>query len=1663
MNHFFCLIWSEAQQSWIAVDEHARTRGKAAARRRRIGGTALVAALLASVGHAGPTGGVIAGGTGAINQAGSVTTINQSSSRMAINWNSFSTAAGESIVFRQPDANAIALNRIVGAEPSRLFGSLSANGQVFIVNPNGVLFGPGAQVNVQGLLASSLDLAPDRFMAGLLQLEGGGVGGVLNQGALNAASGGYVALLGPNVRNEGTISAPRGAAVMAAGDRITVNIDKGSLLGYSVDAGSLNALADNSGRISADGGRVMLEAKAAGGIGRAVVNHSGIIEAKTLEGQAGEVRLIGDMQAGQLVMSGSIDASAPAGGDGGHVETSAAKVRIDDSARVTTLAPNGRTGSWLIDPGDVVIDANQTDPNRGFLSTASLTESLKGTTVTVDTQILGNGGNGDIFVNAGVSWTSGNTLVLTAARDIQINAPIAWSGSPNIVLSLIAGRNIQIGANLSGANGKLALTTGTNSAGSDYVLTNGAKITLSAGPNLLISKDKVSDSTYEVITDLAGLQSMPGSGGKGYALGQDIDAGATAFTPITSLGGIFDGLGHVISNLTINDPVPGEVGLFRATLGRSVIQNLRLEAGSVTGIGRVGALAGRLDGKVNNVVSTVDVDGASSNVGGLVGLVTDTGAIVNSHASGAVRGQGLTGGLVGINFGTISGSDATGNVQGGSRVGGLVGANVNNGRITGSYAGGSVDGTSSVGGLAGSNENAARITDSYANAGVTGQNLVGGLVGSLSGGAVTNAYATGAVRGTDAATTGGLVGNMNRGVVSASYWNKDAPDQGGTGQSASAAGIGVTGDQMKSLALFRNAGWSIDDQGGTNSTWRIYDGYSMPLLRSMLKPITLKNTSVVYNAATRTGDNGGITDATLLQAASGRNAGTYSARSTSQTGYDISGGGLTITPAALNISGLNGQNKVYDGTTAATVNFQYTPLGADQVGISYTANFADKNVGTHDITVGNLGLTGSDAGNYRIANAASLGGTSAAITPLPLSVIVNRQDKVYDGTTAAQLAFQYAPGEAPVGNEQVTYSYNAVFVDKNAGTDKPVIVQSLALDSASAVNRNYVLAGFAQPKLTATIRPLALSPDQLQLTANSKTYDGNANAVGATASVSGILSGDLAIAVFDAASFSDRNAGNNKTVNFSGLRLFGSDAGNYLLPNKTTASADILPRLLAVSAQGVNKVYDGTVAASVTLLDDRIAGDQLATGYDASRTAFVDKNVGTGKRIDVNGIAITGGADAGNYRVGQNAGSATADITPASLQFSAVAKNKVYDGTNAASAEASFKAIGDDRVVAIYGNASFGDKNVGTGKEVAIPVLSLSGPDAGNYVINGPAKGAADITPRTLNVNATGVNKVYDGMLAASVILGDDRIAGDDVKTLYGTAGFADRNAGSGKAVSVANIALGVGTDARNYVLGNRSATTVADITPRALNVTASINSKTYDGSVAASAVLADDRIAGDDVKLGYSAAAFADANAGAGKAASVAGIALAGGADAANYRVANSVAAGAGTILKKPLAIVANADGKDFDGKPYAGGNGVAISGLVAGDDASVLAGTLRYGGDAQGAIAPGAYRITPSGLDAANYAPNFGDGLLTIRYASVPTVALGRSGQDDIYTALQQQMPNLLADADREERRLALSPVGGDGRLTVAGCGLRMPEAELMSSSCAPALDTSRRAVQP
>lgn len=477
MNHIHRSIWNRSTGTFVAVSEHARNSGKAASAGSS-GGVAfrikavslLVMLACGSVAMAQPTGGVVTSGNATIAGPSNQLTITQTTPNAAINWQGFGIAAGESVRFVQPDSRSIALNRVVGNDPSAIHGNLSANGTVFLINPHGILFGRGSNVNVGGLVASTLNLSDDDFRAGRYHFSGRGNGTVINQGVIRAADGGYVALLGAGVTNQGDVVAQKGTVALAAGRSLTLDMAGDRLLSVSVDEGTVNALVENGGLLQADGGRVIMTAQAASSLMSNAVNNTGVIQARTLENHNGTILLLGGMQNGTMQVGGTLDASAPNGGDGGFIETSAASVKIS-GANVTTAAARGKTGTWLIDPLDFTIGSDPGDNMSGSALSLAL-----GDNDVIITNAPGVG-NGDIFVEDAVTWGTTNTLSLRASRDVIISGDITTT---NGSLDVSFGRDVIVDAAISATNGNVSICCGR-----DIDVTARAAITTINGSILL--------------------------------------------------------------------------------------------------------------------------------------------------------------------------------------------------------------------------------------------------------------------------------------------------------------------------------------------------------------------------------------------------------------------------------------------------------------------------------------------------------------------------------------------------------------------------------------------------------------------------------------------------------------------------------------------------------------------------------------------------------------------------------------------------------------------------------------------------------------------------------------------------------------------------------------------------------------------------------------------------------------------------------------------------------------------------------------------------------------------------------------------------------------------------------------------------------------------------
>ncbi|ELD6261036.1 filamentous hemagglutinin N-terminal domain-containing protein, partial [Salmonella enterica] len=347
--------------------------------------TGLIAGLLPAMVLAAdlPTGGQIVGGQGSISTSGNQMTIHQQTQNMATNWHSFDIGKNNTVQFVQPDSSSVALNRVTGASGSQIMGTLKANGQVFILNPNGVLFGKDARVDVGGLVASTKNLSTADFMNGQYSLSGSGNPGaqVVNQGSLTTSKGGYIVLAGERVSNSGTVTTPSGKAVLAAGKTVTLQLDNGGLTSVSVNGSVVNALVENRGLISATNGQVYLTAKGQDMLLNTVVNNSGIVEAKGLASRGGEIVLNGG-DSGVVSQSGHLLADSQTG-LGGKITLEGQNIHL---AGGSLTSATGKTGG-----GEVYVGGGWQGQDS-HIKNASKVVMDKTATVDVSATDAGNGG-----------------------------------------------------------------------------------------------------------------------------------------------------------------------------------------------------------------------------------------------------------------------------------------------------------------------------------------------------------------------------------------------------------------------------------------------------------------------------------------------------------------------------------------------------------------------------------------------------------------------------------------------------------------------------------------------------------------------------------------------------------------------------------------------------------------------------------------------------------------------------------------------------------------------------------------------------------------------------------------------------------------------------------------------------------------------------------------------------------------------------------------------------------------------------------------------------------------------------------------------------------------------------------------------------------------------
>ncbi len=1456
--------------------------------------------------YALPTDGVVAGGQASISAAGKELNVNQATDRAVIDWKGFDIAADERATFNQPSVNSVTLNRVVGGQSaSQILGRLQANGNLMIVNSNGVIFGKDAQVNVGGLIATSSDIDNTRFMNGDFAFDktGNPDSEISNAGSIEVREGGLVGLVAPNVTNTGHIRAKLGKVQLSSGDTFAVDLYGDGLIKVEASDSLKKQLVKNSGKISADGGEVLMSTAAAKNAVNGVINMDGIIEAKAVGSKNGKVTLYaegsnavkGNVAANKgiktgkstAIVSGKIDVT---GDTGGVVNVFADQVGIFDGAMINA---SGRFGGGNIYVGGNYLGqgerpaAIRTIVQRNTVLSASAAEIGNGGKVIVwadnSTDFYGNiqAKGGVLGGNGGFVETSGK-ITLSGDGYVDASAPLGTNGTwlldPYNVTIGSSGSNVTIGS----PNFTASALAGTVTASSiSSVLSNNTSVTITTGASGAAPGDITVASSISKGSNSSATLTLNAHNSIIVNAGVTIDTSNNGANNKFNLVFNANGGSITIGSGASIDTNGGNI-TFNAATGITNSGAISVDQGTFTGSTTLGNFIFASSG---TIVST-----ATSGTG--ITVAASNGNFINNRGTDAITVG--TGSRYLIYSKSAAGNTYNGLTSAFTRYSCMYGLACAAFPATGNgfiYR----DAAPPVGTLTATPNNIVII---YGDGIPSLVNYAYTLSGYATGDAALDTV-TGSLTGSTTYTAGSNIGSYNINYLS--------------GTLTSALGYGFTYANNATAITVNKKTINTALQGTVSKT---YDGNTIATLGAGnysltgifgTDAITIGNVSGTYdNKNVGTGKTVTVSGLTL----SGAKAGNYQLSSTT-----VNGAVGVITKRDLIVSA-TGSNKVYDGNTTAAVTLTDNRIEGDVFTDTYAAaNYSDKNVGTgKTISVTGISIGSSTAANnYNLTNTTAT--TTGNITKRDLIVSATGSNKVYDGNTTAAVTLT----DNRIAGDVFTDTYAAAnYSDKNVGTGKTISVTGISIGTSTAANNYNLTNTTATTTGNITKRDLIVSA-----TGSNKVYDGNTTA--AVTLTDNRIAGDVFTDTYAAANYSDKNVGTGKTISVTGISIGTSTAArNYNLVSTTaTTTGNITKRDLIVSAIGRDKVYDGTVDADVRLRDNRISGDVFTDTY--SSATFGDKNAGNNKTITVTGISIGTSTAANNYNLVNTTATTRADIERRGLFIDARGVDKVYDGTTNATVTLNDNRVSGDVLTTSYGAAEFiGTKNVGTDKIILVTGLDFSGTDARNYYLANlfdSDLALADITKRDLIVSATGSNKVYDGNTTAVVTLTDDRIAGDVFTDSYGSANYSDKNVGTDKTISVTDISIGTSTAANNYNLTNTTATTTGNITPRELLVGTIAQNKVYDGNTNAVVTLSDNRIAGDVFNTGFTSAQFNNKNVG-GRLVTTSGINIfnpIGGGDAGNYFVSNTTSLSKALISPRDLIVGATGQNKVYDGNTNA------------------------------------------------------------------------------------------------------------------------------------------------
>ncbi len=1597
MNRIYRTLWSVATQSWQAVPETAKSAGK----KSKSSASGVVASfalswVLTSAANAQappvinqlPTGGTVAKGTATISQTATAQaaamTVTQTSQRAVVNWNTFNIGSNASVNFVQPNAQAVTLNRVSDANPSQIFGRMTANGQVVLTNANGIYFAPGSLVDVGAITATTHRITDDNFMSGKYVFErNGATGKIINEGNITAALAGYVALLAPEVQNAGVVVARAGTVAMAAGETITLNIDgAGSLAGINTTPSAIATLIENKQAVQAPDGQIILSAVALNKLQAGVIKNSGNLEANSLVSKGGKVYLEGD----DITLSSTSKLEAKGATGGGTVLVGGDWQGSGEMRQATKVTMQA----------GAAIDASATDKGDGgkvvLWSDVHSADSVTRANGSIKAEAGPNGGDG------GQIETSGHVLNVDG---IQVSTKAAqghdgiWLLDPyNITISTTLAGTSFVDTNNPGDDTYTAAATSTiKAADINSALANG-NVTISTGAvgsagadvGTITISSAISWATNNTLT-LSAASGVSGSSGIGMTgLGRLIvdQAGTTTYS------GVISGTGSVTKKGA------GTLTLSGANIysGSTDVNEGTLNAGVASVAGVSGAFGN------NSAVTLADVASATLKISAATQI-------------GSLRGGGTTGG--GITWSSSSnvltvGSDNTNTTYSGNLLsaGSLTKVGTGTLNLSGSTTFGQTF-TVNNGILQLGSSNIASYASGVAtsvivnNGGTFDMNGFNGPNNGGNGGKLVLNGAgynnLGALRNSAAGTTSTFI---------ARYWNW------GTNPSISATGNlvlgtyyecnGVSAGSCATPTVNISGPGIIDISGITSATFTNSNGApKYNVISGTLK----SNLQGQYNIDLVTLSSGATYNITF-----GANY-TYSKIISGSGGLtldntNLAGTNVLTLTGANTYTGPTNINSGYVTTGLATVNGTSGPLGVDSA-----------------ITIANAANTGLTLNfNTQIGSLSGggLNGGGVNLNGKTLSVGANNTDSTYSGvisdTNATPVGVLNKIGTGTlILNGSNTY---VGLTSINAGALRAASNTALGTNAGGVTVANGATLEIGGP---ASPSGLAIGAEALTIAdggaihnvagyntyAGAMTFSGNASiTIDAGTSLNFTPTGNPGITVAAGKRLSFYTNGD---LTFGKALLAGDANSSYLkvgsgtltIPGSSTLTAAIgvYAGLFDPTGTDYSSEYGSTPDYTVAFYNATSGGARisLTSGTDYIGTATWSGGVPTstsnastysltyasGLTISNSRYVLIGSTSATSWTVTPKAISVT--LTPPSTTYTynrQLTYETIASGLTAYSTNTSM--VNGESIASLnYAVSSSGIAQAGS-FTVTPSLNSLSaGAIATNYSFTfNPL--TVSVAKAALTVSGTTVaNKTYDRSTTASLSNGtlSGVIPGDNV-TLTEAGTFASPNVGNGIAVT-ANDTIS-GSSASNYTLTQPTGLS-ADITPKELTVNnTTVANKAYSGTNTAtlSGGTLVGVIAGDTVTL-TEAGTFASVNASSFPIAVTAADTL-GGGSAGNYTLTQPTGLSA-YINKANATVTASSATLTYTGLAQTV-SGFTSTGLVNGETEAVLTG-VTAGATRTNA---GTYASTASGTDS-NYNLSFVNGTFTINKANLTKVMASKT----------------------------------------------------------------------